>query len=128
MNRWLGMCLLALLGTALWGQGIPSPLLQLRTDDVDVAACRTFVDGKPPSTPPTATALYSVLGLRDPGEVLMTGNREIGTVRQFVIVFARPLTPGGLLVQGNAQCAYLPGAETLPDDALAAKWVEWIIR
>jgi hypothetical protein len=106
-----------------WGQAIPTPLLQLRSDDVDVAACRTYIDGKPAATPSEA-GLLSVLGIRNPGEVVMAGRREQGDLRQFLIVFKAPLTPGAILVQGNAQCAYLPGAETLPADALTAKWTQ----
>ncbi len=105
-----------------WGQAIPTPLLHLSGDDVDVAACRTYVDGKV-SDVPSEAGLLSVLGIRG-NEVLTTGNREVGDVRQFLLVFKAPIAPGALLIQGNAQCAYLPAAEALPADALTAKWTE----
>jgi hypothetical protein len=120
MNRWCGICLLALLGTALWGQGIPSPLVKLSADMIDLPACRAYVDGKP-SDAPRREQVLGVLGVQG-ADAWATGTREQGANRQFLIVFKTPVTVGAVLTQGNAAVRYLTPDAALPADPLTAAW------
>ena len=112
-----------LLSAAVLGWGVNStPLLPLTGDEIDLAACRAYADGKPADAP-TLAEITGVLGLHGT-EAWSLRLRDAGDTRQLLIAFKTPLAVGSLLLQDNARCAYLPAEETLPADALTAKWAE----
>jgi len=122
--RWRIVSLVFLLflgGSMGWSQAIPSPLLHLTGDDLNVAACQAFVDGKAVKQQLTSQLISGVLGIQGIAN-WTAGSNEEGKQQQYLIVFTTPQAVGALLAQGNANCQYLAAGAALPADPFTAKW------
>ena len=104
---WLAAVALAAAATpALVAGGPPTSLVQ--REDVDLANCASFVDGKRLET--TRATVLGVLG-RGPLERPWRTGRDVQTPRQYRIAFNRPLAAGALQVVANATAAYILKAD-----------------
>lgn len=116
------LCCLCAATMLAWGQAIPVPLVRLTADSINVAACRTYIDGKQVGEAPDEAAVYGVLGIRG-NDSWLAGRGNEGNTRQFLLVFKAPVAMGAVLTPGYTQCAYLPAGAALPADALTGKWM-----
>ncbi len=91
-------------------------LLPLQPEDIDFAASKAFIDGKPDTADPKP-GILATLGLSG-GEAWSAGARNEGRIRQYMLVFRQPLAIGSLLVQSTGTLQFLKkDATPAPDKA-----------
>ncbi len=95
----------------------PAPLLlPLTAADLDLAACRAFIDGKPAAGETAPGPILGTLGLKGSDRAWSVGRRDEGQRRDYLLVFQKPLAVGAVLFQWHGTLKYLRKGAALPAD------------
>lgn len=104
----------------------PELRVGLKKSDVDLEACKAWVDGKE-AEGDFSDAILATLGVAGdkPWTATQAGRSNEEKVIQYLVVLKQPVKFGSLLFQKEATLQYLkPGAALPPDPAQTENWVE----
>ena len=106
--------------------GGPELAVALKAKDIDLEACKAWVDGKE-TEGDFKNAILATLGVAagGPWAAEPASTPEKAKQIQYLVVLKKPVKFGSLLFQKNGTLQYLkPGASLPADPAQAANWVE----
>ena len=106
--------------------GGPDLTVGLKKSDIDLEACKAFVDGKE-AEGDFKNAILATLGVAPgtPWTAIQPSKWQEHKVIQYLVVLKRPVKFGAVLFQKNGTMQYLKPGEALPPDPAKAKsWSE----